>query len=75
LAPYDSRDGQEEIHLPGPSLLPAFTAVGITVTLLGLIYSWWIVAAGLVVTLICLVRWIRTVRDDIDALPAERPRG
>ena len=26
----------EEIHLPGPSVLPALTAVGITLTLIGL---------------------------------------
>jgi hypothetical protein len=62
----------EEIHLPAPSLLPLFTAAGITVALLGLILSWWFVVAGGVVTLIALARWIRAAREDIESLPSER---
>ena len=70
----DHRNGadSEEIHLPSPSLLPLFTAAGLTVALLGLILSWWFVAAGGLVVLIALVRWVRTVRTEIESLPAER---
>jgi hypothetical protein len=61
----------EQIHLPGPSLIPLATAAGITVTLVGLILAWWITAAGLVVTAIAVARWIAAVRDDIASLPRD----
>ena len=63
---------REEIRLPGPSLLPLASAVGITIALVGLIWSWWIVAAGGAIFLISAVRWIRTVREEIASLPSER---
>jgi hypothetical protein len=62
----------EEIHLPGPSLAPMFTAAGITVALLGLILTWWFVVAGGVIALLAIGHWIRDVRQDIESLPAER---
>jgi hypothetical protein len=66
------RDGQiEEIHLPGPSLIPMFTAIGITIALVGLIFSWPFVATGGLITFISLVIWIRDVRNDIADLPTE----
>ena len=44
---HEHRDGAiEEIHLPGPSLVPMFTAIGIAVGLVGLIFSWPFVALG-----------------------------
>ena len=49
-----------------------FTAVGIAVTLIGLILPWPFVAAGGIITLLSVVRWIRDVRADIESLPAER---
>jgi hypothetical protein len=61
----------EEIHLPGPTLVPMFTALGIAIGLVGLILAWPFVAAGALITLIALVRWIRDVRSDIEELPAE----
>jgi hypothetical protein len=62
----------EEIHLPGPSLIPMFTAVGITVTLVGLILAWPFVAAGGLITVISVIRWIGDVRRDVEELPTER---
>ena len=64
----------EEIHLPGPTLVPMFTAAGIALALLGLILSWPIVAAGVLITLIALVKWIRDVRADIEQLPTGSER-
>jgi hypothetical protein len=61
----------EAIHLPGPSYLPIVTAVGITIVVVGVVQSWLIVAFGLVVTLIAVVRWIRETREDIAELPLE----
>jgi hypothetical protein len=74
VARFEPNHGREQIHLPGPSVIPAITAAGITIALLGLIYSWWIVGFGGLVTLVALVAWIRTVRDEIDSFPAERPQ-
>jgi len=61
----------EEIHLPGPSLQPLLLTVGITTTLLGVTTSPFIVAAGLILTVAVMVRWISDTRRDISHLPAD----
>jgi len=61
----------EEVHLPGPSYLPVWTAFGLALLLVGLILSWGLTAAGGVITIIALFRWIREARADIDDLPLE----
>jgi hypothetical protein len=72
MADYHPDGRREQIHLPGPSLLPFAAAVGITVALMGLIISWWIVGLGAAVLLLTVVRWVQTVRLEIDSLPSER---
>jgi hypothetical protein len=69
---HHTTGGIEEIHLPGPSLVPMFTGVGIAITLVGLILAWPFVAAGGLITLIAVIRWIGDVRRDIEELPTER---
>lgn len=59
----------EEIHLPGPSILPLLVAVGITLALVGVTINLVLVAAGVVLTVVCVVRWVRDTRHDIDELP------
>jgi type IV secretory pathway TrbD component len=61
----------EAIHLPGPSYLPIVTAVGLTVVVVGVVRSWIIVALGLIITLVAVVRWVRETRQDIGELPLE----
>jgi type IV secretory pathway TrbD component len=61
----------EAIHLPGPSYLPIATAVGLTVVVVGVVRSWIIVALGLIITLVAVVRWVRETRQDIGELPLE----
>jgi hypothetical protein len=61
----------EQVHLPGPTYLPAWTAFGITIALVGVILSWVIVAIGAVITIVVVMRWIREARDDISQLPLE----
>jgi hypothetical protein len=51
-----------------------FTAIGITVALVGLILAWPFVAAGGLITLISVIRWIRDVRGDIERLPSSSER-
>jgi hypothetical protein len=61
----------EEIHLPGPSMDPVLLTVGITMGLLGVTTSIWLVIAGVLLSLVIIVRWVRGARDDIDELPLE----
>jgi hypothetical protein len=61
----------EQVHLPAPSYLPAWTAFGITIALVGVILTWAITAIGAVIAIVAIVRWIREARDDISQLPLE----
>ena len=61
----------EEVHLPGPSYLPVWTAFGITVMLVGILLSWVICGIGGAIALIAIFRWIREARQDIADLPLE----
>jgi hypothetical protein len=70
--PRKNGDRTEQIHLPAPSLLPLFAAVGITITLVGLILSWGFVIVGAAITLLTTWRWIKAARDEYEHLPRER---
>ena len=61
----------EEIHLPGPSILPVLTALGITLVLVGLTTFVEFSIVGGVLTLVCVVRWIAETRRETDALPLD----
>lgn len=65
----------EEIHLPGPSLLPFFNAVGITVAIVGITTSIFMLIAGLALFLFTTVRWIADTRREIGKLPLEHSHG
>jgi hypothetical protein len=61
----------EEIHLPGPSIIPLTTAIGITLIVIGTTIAWLWSIIGLIVFLVSLFIWIRDVRHDIAELPEE----
>jgi hypothetical protein len=62
----------EEIHLPGPSILPLLTTVGITLTIVGItIFPYILVPIGGLLTLYCIGRWIRDTREEMDELPLD----
>jgi hypothetical protein len=61
----------EEIHLPGPSLLPLLTAVGITLTVIGITTYIELTVIGLILTVVCVLRWVRDTRRDIDDMPRD----
>jgi hypothetical protein len=61
----------EQVHLPGPTYLPAWTALGITIALVGVILNWVIVGIGAVIAGVAILRWIREAREDISQLPLE----
>jgi hypothetical protein len=63
----------EEVHLPGPSILPLLTAAGITLALVGLTTYWILSVAGGLLTIACVWRWIGDTRRDIAQLPLDHP--
>ena len=61
----------EEIHLPGPSFLPVFMAVGITLAVIGITINVLITVVGVIIVLVTGVRWIRETRESVAELPLE----
>ena len=61
----------EAIHLPGPSYLPAITAFGISLALVGVVIAWPVAVVGALIALVSIVRWIRETRGDVSELPVE----
>ena len=61
----------EEIHLPGPTILPLLSAVGITLVLVGITTFIVLTIAGGLLTIGCVVRWIKDTRQEIDELPLD----
>ena len=61
----------EQVHLPGASYLPAWTAFGITIALVGVILNWVIVGIGAAIAGAAVLRWIKETREDIAHLPLD----
>jgi hypothetical protein len=61
----------EEIHLPGPSIIPLLNAVGITLAIVGITTFVQISIVGVILFLVTLWIWIRDVRRDFDELPLD----
>jgi hypothetical protein len=59
----------EQIHVPGPSLMPLLLAVGLTLALVGITTTLILTGIGVVITIPVLVRWIRSARSDLAELP------
>ena len=61
----------EEIHLPGPSILPVLLAVGLTLALVGVTLSLVLVIAGGLLCIGVIARWVGDTRREIDDLPLD----
>jgi hypothetical protein len=61
----------EEIHLPGPSMMPILTAVGITLALVGVTTFIELTVVGVILTVYCVARWINETRHEIEELPLD----
>jgi len=61
----------EEIHLPGPSLLPILNAAGLTLLIVGITLGWVLMVLGGVLFVATAWKWIASTRRDIAALPPE----
>jgi hypothetical protein len=57
--------------MPGASYLPAWTALGITLTVAGVVLSWVMCGIGVLITLVVVTRWIKETREDMAHLPLE----
>jgi len=69
--PIPAPPAGEEIHIPGPSLLPFACAIAITLTVIGTTINLIISAIGLIAFVIIVIRWIADTRRDIAELPEE----
>ncbi len=61
----------EEVHIPGPSILPFVTAIAITAMVIGTTINWIFSILGLVVFIVVVTMWIRDTRRDMSELPEE----
>ena len=61
----------EEVHLPGPTVLPLVAAIAITLIVVGTTLGWGFSIAGGVILVLVVIRWIRDVRRDMASLPEE----
>ena len=68
---HDAPPVAEEIHLPRPSLIPLLTAFGITVALVGVTTTWFLSIVGGILTIVCIVLWVRDTRRDVSELPLD----
>jgi hypothetical protein len=59
----------EQIHLPDPSYQPVLVALGLTIAIVGVVFSWFVFALGLLIFLIPAIRWVRSARSDMAELP------
>ena len=53
----DGHGAKHGIHLPSPSYWPFVAALGMPIMAYGVLYSWWLFAAGVLVTLFGLYAW------------------
>jgi hypothetical protein len=61
----------EEVHLPGPSILPILTAASITFIVIGLTTFFELTIIGVIGTVVCIFRWVSDTSRDVSALPEE----
>jgi hypothetical protein len=62
----------ELIYVPGPSWVPAITALGLTLLAVGLFTLWVYSVVGAALALLALRSWIGRTRRDVSRLPREQ---
>lgn len=67
-SPEPQPGGAEEKHLPGPSFWPVLLAVGVAMSLIGVITKVVVVVIGLIILVVALGGWIRDARRDYRSL-------
>jgi hypothetical protein len=69
--PREAPPAGEEIHLPGPTLIPITTAAAITLIVIGTTIGLYLSVVGVIMLALCVYRWIKDTRRDVAALPEE----
>jgi Flp pilus assembly protein TadB len=67
--PVPAPPAGEELHLPGPSLLPFLAAIAITLIVVGTTISTILSLVGVVALVIVVIRWVADTRRDVAELP------
>jgi hypothetical protein len=70
-SPSPAPPSGEEIHLPGPSIIPFMSAISITLIVIGTTITWFLTAIGLVLFVVTTIRWVRDTRRGVSELPDE----
>ena len=52
------------VHVPGPSFLPLLAALGVAILFLGLVFGGWIIAVGVIFTIVALLGWLNAARKE-----------
>jgi plastocyanin len=52
------------VHVPGPSFLPLLAALGVAILFAGLVFGGWIIAVGVVFTIVALLGWLNAARKE-----------
>ena len=61
----------EELHLPGPSILPFAAAIALTLVVIGTTINLLISIVGLIALVVIILRWVGDTRRDVAELPEE----
>lgn len=61
----------EVVHMPEPSYLPVVLALGVTIALVGVLQNIVVVAIGVIIAAIAIVKWIGQARTEMSELPLE----
>ncbi len=69
--PVPAPPAGEQLHLPGPSVLPFICAIAITMVVIGTTINIIISIVGLILFVVVVLKWIADTRRDIAELPEE----
>ena len=67
--PASAPPAGEELHLPGPTILPFACAIAITLIVVGTTISIILSIVGVVALVIIVIRWVADTRRDVGELP------
>jgi plastocyanin len=62
LVVVDHGEPPPGVHLPGPSFRPILASLALTVLFFGLVFGGWILAVGVLATIVTLLGWLRDAR-------------
>ncbi len=69
--PVQAPPAGEQLHLPGPSILPFACAIAITLVVIGTTINIILSIVGLILFVIIVLKWIGETRRDVAELPEE----